>query len=973
MRAIAIVSLVVALCGIARAQEGLPANLLAEVKEPKKLAAGRYEPALLWEGKAAPHKIGRAVVDPGGAGGRVWEAKLQRDEPGMMVYGPYADLPAGDYVAFLRLKAGADAGEEVIAVIDACGDYGQKPLRTHDLTGSDVETGRYVRVPIRFHHDGGKLECRVNWRGYETLRLDTIAVYRLIGAAPERVADRVAQPTMSGVPSNLELRPTDRPFPDIFPKSQPPAANMLSIDIRHRTPDWQLLYLSLQGLVNRAKPQIYCNFGPTDAGWLNWIRRNGWVKQVTPIAEPRALLSRFRSRFRGVVVTDPKLPATRNLACMLASVENCLVASPRIAKELKLPIVADLRGRWTTNVAAYRWAFDTLWPRLNHYVAACSYPDHLGLRDYLIQNRVFTFWLSGPIDGAKPYADPNGEVRLMEELLAKMPANMPIMSYPWAGKDVGIGEGPGVTLFAEFGKYLVGTIDCANLSVHSGIRAPKPRQKVVRAPRLQGNKVYLAFILSDGDNLPVLTNSNFPQLWKDPLRGKIPISWTISPSASILLPDVMQYYYTTATPGDSFLAAVSGVGYTYPDSYGKRFRPQDQKAVFDGFLDQTAAYMARCDLTSAWIMGSTRQDLVRRYAEKIPAIDAIFPDYGKTVPDYDAATYPTVRNVPVFRSATSWAEPDTREQRIARLVADIRSMTPPERPAFLHFFVLNWFSDLPLLQDVMRRLGPDYVAVRHDHLSALYKQSIAAQQVLVRAPRSVAAIEGEPITFEAAVHNTSGRPMAVDASVPTGLKELTIRQDAETVAPGDACRVTVLGQPAAARAQLEVAGPFGKRDRLVELRTVPRTEILPGLPTGIASLRFVNTYQAVNLPHNAGKVVDDAQAGSGKAWAIAPDDPYRGFVLFGPYAPLDKGRYLVLFRAKRTAEASGQVLTVDASTGGGQVTLGERAVNADDLPVGEYRCIPLVVEHPGGAFEARFERLGDAGLSFDCIYVWALD
>lgn len=967
----------IALLGLAaagaQAQQGLPEEVLREVKQPDRLAAGRYEPVMTWEGRAAPHRIGRATPDPDAAGGSAWEAKLYADTPGMMAYGPYADLPAGEYMAFFRLKALEDAGEEVLGQIDACADYGQRPLRTRDISGSDVGVGTYVRVPLRFHHPGGKLECRVTWRGFATLRLDTIALFRMPDAGPEAVTDRAPQPTPSGRPDGLRYRPAHRPFADIFPRSQPPAQTLFAIDIARRPPDWQLLFLSLQGLVNRARPQIYCFYNPTDASWLNWMRRNAWVKQVKPVPQPRALLKQFRDRYRGVVITDPALPASRNVGCMLASVENALVASPRIARELKLPVVADLRGRWKTNVAAYRWAFDALWPRLNHFVAACAYPDHLGLRDYLIENRVFTFWLSGPIDGAKPYADPNGEVRLMEELLARMPTNIPIMSYPWAGKDVGIGEGPGVTLFAEFGKYLVGTIDCANLSVHSGIRTPRPVQKAVPAPRLQAGKVYLALVLSDGDNLPVLTNSNFPQLWKDPLRGKIPISWTVSPSASILLPDVLQYYYSTATPKDSFLAAVSGVGYTYPDSYGKRFDAKDRGAVFDGFLDLTSTYMARADLSSVWIMGATRQELIRRYAERIPALDAIFPDYGKVVSDYNEATYSTARSVPVFRAATSWNEPDTREERIARLVADVRAMTPPERPAFLHFFVLNWFSDLPLLQDVLKRLGPEYVAVRHDHLAALYRQYAASQQVLLRAPRMIAAIEGLPIEFQAVAHNASSRKLTLDAGVPTGMKDLTIRQSSAALDPADDCTVTVLGTPSGKGVQLQVQGPFGVRERWVELRTAPRAEILGDLPKVPGALHFAGLWEARNLPHNAGKPADDAKAWSGTAWTIGPQDPFTGYVVFGPYAPLPRGKYLALFRVKRTSEATGVALTVDASADGGHSVLAIRNVPAEEMPLGEYVCVPLVIEHPGGPLEARFLRPGAAGLAFDGVTLWSLE
>jgi hypothetical protein len=149
---------------------------------------------------------------------------------------------------------------------------------------------------------------------------------------------------------------------------------------------------------------------------------------------------------------------------MLCGVEDAVAASPRLAKDLNLPVIADLRDRWRTNAEAYEWAFKNLYgsgdegrgtskPKLNHHVIACAYPDHIGMRDYFVQHRIFIFWISGPVDGARRGGDPNAEVRLMEKLFAQMPVNIPVMSYPWAGQDVGIGEGPGVTLFSEFGKF----------------------------------------------------------------------------------------------------------------------------------------------------------------------------------------------------------------------------------------------------------------------------------------------------------------------------------------------------------------------------------------------------------------------------------------------------------------------------------------------------------------------------------------
>ena len=66
-------------------------------------------------------------------------------------------------------------------------------------------------------------------------------------------------------------------------------------------------------------------------------------------------------------------------------------------------------------------------------------------------------------------------------------------------------------------------------------------------------------------------------------------------------------------------------------------------------------------------------------------------------------------------------------------------MTPHTRPAFLHLFALNWFTDLPLLREVLRQLGPEYVAVPPDHLAQLYGQYLSRERILVHFPGSVTA------------------------------------------------------------------------------------------------------------------------------------------------------------------------------------------------------------------------------------------
>ena len=959
------------LCGLAYGK-GLPDSILKEIPPSQAVPQGNYKKVRTWEaeGKGIAHMIGQAVADPEAYGEKAWEAKTFSDPPYRhLVYGPYIELEPGDYVAFFRIKLLEEAGEETVVNLDASVSFGREILNSRQISGSDLALNRYVQIPLPFRYPGGKLECRLFWRGYASVRVDRISLFRFVGGRMEMPAAKAPEPVPSGYPRGLAYRSEPRPFPDLFPRSDPPASTLILFDLRGYPPDWQLLLLTLQGIVNRKRPEIYYLFNPTDSFWLDWMVKRGWISGTKAISDPKELISKYRGRIRGMIVTDPMLPASKNVATMIAGVEEGIVVSPRIAAQLSMPVIADLRGRWRSNVEAYRWAFDNLWGRLNHHVIACSWPDHLGLRDYLVQHRIFTFWISGPIDGAKRYALPDEEVRLMEKLLALMPVNIPVMSYPWAGKGVGIGEGPGVTLFSEFGKYLVGSINCSNLSVHSGVRVMKFKQhSPPPVPPLQRDKVYVSFIISDGDNLPVLTTSNFPALWRDPIRGKLPLGWTISPSACMLIPDILDYYYTTATDQDRFLGAVSGIGYAYPDSYGKRFREPDRRRIFDEFLDQTRTYMERMDLEEIWVMGVSREDLIGRYAERIPFLRAIFPDYGRRVLNYGEATYPTSRNIPVFHAVTRWSEGISRKRQIDDLVSQIRAMTPPERPAFMHLFVLNWFADLPMLKEILDRLGPEYVAVRPDHLAALYRQEMRRRRILIRVPTSICVIENQTLTLPISLLNVSDSRMEVQVEI-SGLDRPSLEPARLSISPGEVSHLILSGVPLGGEIRVEVKASFGTVSRLIECHRIAESEITGFLPSE-GSLQFLRCFEAEKLAHRSGEEEADPDAHGGKVWSARLGRSKAGHILFGPYLPIEAGDYLALFRLKRTGEGRGLVAVIDTCVGGGNPVTASRQVRAEELPLNEFRSLPLPFHHPGGEVETRVFWTGRASLAVDDITLW---
>ncbi len=956
--------------GAAAYAQTLPAEIAAELTAAERLPiGGTYTYQATWQSETnAGHHTGQVADVDSAQGGQAWSVVVGRDRvEASALFGPYAEVPAGDYVAFYRLRLAAPADDDLLGVLDASVNGGAEIMIQQPLYVSDLSADRWSMVPLAFHVGGPRLEVRLHWTGAADLLIDSVTLYAVAGGTLPDSARRVPAPHYSGEPNNLPY--AWRQPEQLFDQSAPPAERLEVIDLRRVSNDVRHLMLSLQGLVNREQPRIYSILHDTDQTWLNALLEHGGVQTAETIDTPAELLARHRPLVRGAVVADAREPCSKNVAMMVASVEDALVASPRLAREFDLPIIEDLRGRFADNVDGYRWAWETLRDRLNHHAAAVLWPENAeGLRDYLYQHRIFTFWISGPLDGARPGHDAQGETELMEEILAELPPNIPIYGYPWAGKDIGIGEGPGVTLFAQFAKYLVGTVGTTNLSVHTGVRLPDHRQPRYAAPPLDRTKVYITWVMSDGDNLPVLTVGNFPQLWAQPERGQTPMAWTISPAAHLLTPVIADYYYRSSTANDAWIGSVSGIGYTYPDEYGKRYGAAGQRQAFDDFLALTARYGKALDLRQMWIMGIRNPELIARYAAGVPDLTAIFPDYGKVVDSYDDAFYLSARGIPIFHAATHWSENDTREERIARTVDYIRHMTPAERPAFLHLFIWNWGTDLAQQLEVERRLGPDYVAVRPEHLASLGRQALDEQVVQLKLPTTVTALTGSQLRVPGTIRNVSRQAVEVDLNA-MGLGSGGVRPARIALQPGASQPFTIAGRAARDTVTVRVQGPLPTALRSFAVRLLDPSEVADG--GGLAG-QPSHEFAASQLSHTGGQPGSAAGALAPRIWTVEPGRDEPGHAVYGPYVPLEPGAYTAYFRLRRPAgsgaEPTGTLATIDAHLGGGG-PLGERVVTANDLPAGAWRLVPVEFEHPGGQIETRVHWPGSAPLEIDTILI----
>ena len=528
-------------------------------------------------------------------------------------------------------------------------------------------------------------------------------------------------------PANLKPVAAQRNYDGVFPKCNPPARKLIVADVSGLALDEKLAFTSLEGIINGRQPRLYLvtdQYGTeggkltVDERWLEWLKTRGDIEGSERPTDPWSLLTKWPGEVKGAVITDPDLPATINIATMICGLEGAVMLSPRLAKEHKLPVVADLRGRWKTNVAAYQWAITNLWPRLNHNLLGLMWPDWTRPRDYLIAQKAFCFWITGPKDAKPGVASPLEETALIAKFLGQIPTNIGTLGAPWAGDGVGIQEGPGVTLLSEYGKFLAWSAETGNLSVHSGTKPPVFKRPMAPAPTLDRSKVYLTFMVSDGD-APINWYGFFLiRYWDDPVRGQIPLVWSLGPTSYDLMPNLLDYYYRKSGTNDSFVCACSGVGYCYPNIYGSRYAQPER--LFQGYVDLTRQYMGRFDERGLWTHTADPERL-RQFAAGVPAMQYFLPDYSRQ-PDTTATNATgTISGIPSFRAVVSFDPKGGPEQALKLIVDDIRKYTPPQRPAFLNAFVQCYPCSPTLLKQVLDQLGPEYVPVLPEHLAELYK------------------------------------------------------------------------------------------------------------------------------------------------------------------------------------------------------------------------------------------------------------
>ena len=370
--------------------------------------------------------------------------------------------------------------------------------------------------------------------------------------------------------------------PDLYPAAPAAAsaATLVFVDCATASNATKLAATTLQGVLNSGSSgraaSVYLLLASWDRFWLATLQKRGLLPQTAAggALTPRAqFFAANTAAFSGVVVTDGDFPATINVATMVAAAaRDTIVVDPSMATSLgKGKNVTDLRGRWSSSVAAYRWAFETLYltkalaPALFAYYHPYWLNHHL--RDYLVASRVFHWYISAA-DG------PEG-LQLMTDILAQS-AEGTVVGFVAGGPAEdpnAFTEYSGVALMGQYGKLTTAADWSTNLSylaamkaaaamLESAVASYRGRTAAALATeqaavRYNASKVYLSIGVVESGDAPAYWQYRQWQVWNDTARGSLPISWGTGKGIFELAPAIALYFVEEASGSDYLYGAIS--------------------------------------------------------------------------------------------------------------------------------------------------------------------------------------------------------------------------------------------------------------------------------------------------------------------------------------------------------------------------------------------------------------------------------
>ena len=380
-------------------------------------------------------------------------------------------------------------------------------------------------------------------------------------------------------------------------------------DTQRLTYDEQVSAFAAQGLINYKGSKLFFDIGPQNFDWPSadkfWRTELQKTARVTFINLEPSFCSLIKyalgeNSFAGLVLYDGSQGSmvhygdgySTAIALTIAGQRRLLPVSTLTLERHRdclgsVAIQKDLREvlRQKTRLEAWNWAIETLLPHsskktvfnLNRYRVSSDPKRFLkdpqsnataSSIDYIIQQNAFVLDLESHSSDGHSTAPRNADDALIERVFSSLD---PLFdAYGWADDEFS---------WTNETSHFGGTIFCSfaspNLSfwslfpLENGQKMPQKLPNNDGGRKLDKSKYYVTFETNEGDTPRILVSA-MASAWAAPERGSIPIAWAIDPYLAERFPSLFNYFSTTATKNDSFIAGTAGAGYAYPNQMSEK-------------------------------------------------------------------------------------------------------------------------------------------------------------------------------------------------------------------------------------------------------------------------------------------------------------------------------------------------------------------------------------------------------------------
>ncbi|MDR3314734.1 MAG: hypothetical protein LBS96_09840 [Oscillospiraceae bacterium] len=547
-----------------------------------------------------------------------------------------------------------------------------------------------------------------------------------------------------------------------MPTFAPPAAVLDAIDVRDLSFAERLAVACLQGIVNRTQPRIFLVDRDADS-------RDAWGDDLglayAWLPDWQTAVEKYLPALKGIVIFNPLVPDTANVATTIAGLTDSLAVSPELAALLtaapfSLPVTRDLRNVpiWD-KCRAYRWLYENYWAGCTRRTICGLVPDgHTPLRDFAVAVRAAVLWLDANIP----------EEQAVLKLFFDGTKPLDCFYTGWWPN-----EPPGIAFASTYGVMTIASDFYSNYTVYSAMPKELEIPQTPAKPVLENQKIYVACIISDGDNIQYDQGAmRVERLWGSAERGKVPIGWTFSPVMLDAGPQILNWYYQTATENDVLLCGPSGLGYSTAAQWPNKAFVQQYGAMTNAYFERSAF-----NIITVWykLTGSRAE----WFAGAIPSLLGLTTQFD---------TGPKIRftsnNTPVVwlgSEVTKWSM--SYDSGIDNMLSQLTAAAEQEQKE-AQFFACQgnvWetsVTDFVRLQAELEAAYPGrFVFVRPDHFMMLLSESHGKPYpISLQVPTSAFRASGTP---------SAGSGAAVDGSFTTGW---------ECPAPGEATLQLELGE-----------------------------------------------------------------------------------------------------------------------------------------------------------------------------------